>query len=96
MFTAIESATAPEITDCVIVTDAVSPALMEADVADRVNVSELATVVDDDGPEARTPSPNAATTTSAMRLKVNFVICFLSIVVLKTFLSTAGEVNIAS
>jgi hypothetical protein len=54
-------------------------------------VSELAVITADDGPEAITPRPNAVTTTSARRLKVNFVISFLSIVVLKTFLNTAGK-----
>jgi len=40
----------------------------------------------DEGPEAITPNPNAATTASAMRLKVVLLdICFLSIVVTKTF-----------
>jgi hypothetical protein len=38
------------------------------------------------GAKDRTPNPNAATTTSAMRLKVVFVdILFLSVVVMKTF-----------
>ena len=37
------------------------------------------------------PKPNAATTASAIRLKVIFDISFLSIVVPKTFLTTAGK-----
>jgi len=38
------------------------------------------------------PSPKADTTTSAMRLKIVFVdICFLSLVVKKTFSFTAGK-----
>jgi hypothetical protein len=44
----------------------------------------------DDGTVERTPKPNAATVTSAMRLKVVFVdICFLSIVDLRTIRSSA-------
>jgi hypothetical protein len=42
------------------------------------------------GTEDRTPSPSAATATSAMRLKFVVVdICFLSIVVSKYFLEAA-------
>jgi hypothetical protein len=38
------------------------------------------------------PKPNAATVASAIRFKVVFVdICFLSLVVKKTFFSTAGK-----
>jgi hypothetical protein len=38
------------------------------------------------------PKPKAETATSAMRLRVVFVdICFLSLVVEKTFFSTAGK-----
>jgi hypothetical protein len=61
-------------------------------VADEiVSVSDEATIVELDGPEDASPSPNAVTTTSAMRLKVNFVIIFLSLVVTKTFFVTAGK-----
>jgi len=50
----------------------------------RVNVSDETTA--DEGATERTPRPNAATATSAMRLKVVFVdILFLSVVVMKTF-----------
>jgi len=80
----------------VTVTDAVSPAAIVDEVADTVNVSELAVITAEDGPEERTPSPNAVTTTSARRLKVNFVISFLSLVVLKTFLSTAGRERLSA
>jgi hypothetical protein len=62
----------------VIVTEAVSPTPIEAVVADNVRVSELAVIVADEGPEARTPAPNAVTTTSARRLNVSFDISFLS------------------
>jgi predicted pyridoxine 5'-phosphate oxidase superfamily flavin-nucleotide-binding protein len=75
----------------VIVTDAVSPAAIVAVVADIVKVSVLATTVDEDGPEDRTPSPSVATTTSAKRLKLSFDIIFLSLVVTKTFFVTAGK-----
>jgi hypothetical protein len=68
----------------VTLTVAVSPTLMEASDAAIVNV--VAATVAVDGPEAITPRPNAATTASAIRLKFVFVdICFLSIVVMKTF-----------
>jgi len=83
----IESAAAAAINDCVTVTEAVSPADIAAEVADTVKVSELATIEPaDEGATERTPRPNAATATSAMRLKVVFVdILFLSVVVMKTF-----------
>ena len=46
----------------------------------------------DDGATERTPRPNAATATSAMRLNVVFVdICFLSIVELRTIRGSALE-----
>ena len=82
----IESAAAAAINDCVTVTEAVSPAEIADEVADTVKVSELATIAADEGATERTPRPNAATATSAMRLKVVFVdILFLSVVVMKTF-----------
>jgi len=44
------------------------------------------------GTEERTPRPNAATATSAMRLKFVVVdICFLSLVVTRNFLVTASR-----
>ena len=65
---------------------AVSPIATDAEVADKVSVSSPAFTAADDGATERTPSPNAATATSAMRLKVVFVdILFLSVVVMKTF-----------
>jgi hypothetical protein len=73
------------------VTDAVSPAAIVAVDADNVNVSDDAVGAALDGPEATSPSPNAVTTTSAIRLKVNFVILFLSSVVKKTIFLTAGK-----
>jgi len=67
----------------VTVTVAVSARFIVAEVALRVKVSEIAAF---EGATERTPSPNAATATSAMRLKVVFVdILFLSVVVMKTF-----------
>jgi len=69
-----------EVDDSVVVCDAV--------VADKVRVSALD--VADEGTTDITPKPNAATVTSAMRLKVVFVdICFLSIVDLRTIRSSA-------
>jgi hypothetical protein len=79
------------------------PAVVESDL-DPVNVPVPAvtvTVNDDpavpennacDGAELSTPIPNAATATSAMRLKfVVFDICFLSIVVTRNFLVAASR-----
>jgi hypothetical protein len=64
---------------------AVSPAVIDAVEAARLIVAPACTSALD-GPEAITPRPNAATTASAIRLKFVFVdICFLSIVVMKTF-----------
>jgi len=69
----------------VIVTDAVSPWAAEPEAALRVSVGEFATYALE-GATARTPRPNDATATSAIRLKVVFVdILFLSVVVMKTF-----------
>ena len=54
------------------------------------SVSESALIVAVEGTTDITPKPNAATVTSAMRLKVVFVdICFLSIVDLRTIRSSA-------
>jgi hypothetical protein len=58
----------------VIVIEAVSPAEMVLVVAEAVNVSEDGTIVEFEGPADRNPNPNEVTTTSARRLKVNFVI----------------------
>jgi hypothetical protein len=67
---------------------AVSLVVCDAVDADRVNKSELITACD--GTEDKTPSPSAATATSATRLKFVVVdICFLSIVVSKYFLEAA-------
>jgi len=67
---------------------AVSPVLIAS--------AEASIVIDDDntvacdGATERTPRPNAATATSAMRLNVVFVdICFLSIVELRTIRGSA-------
>jgi len=74
------------IKELVIVTDAVSPTATDALDAERVKVSSVELIAADEGATERTPRPNAATATSAMRLKVVFVdILFLSVVVMKTF-----------
>jgi hypothetical protein len=66
----------------------VSAVVCDAVVADKVSKSWLITACD--GTELSTPRPNAATATSAMRLKFVVVdICFLSIVVSKYFLEAA-------
>jgi hypothetical protein len=55
-----------------------------------VTVTVAPATAADDGAVERTPKPNAATVTSAMRLKVVFVdICFLSIVDLRTIRRSA-------
>jgi hypothetical protein len=55
-----------------------------------VNVTPETAAVD--GTEERTPRPNAATATSAMRLKFVVVdICFLSLVVTRNFLVAASR-----
>ncbi len=55
-------------------------------------VTVTADTVADEGATERTPRPNAATATSAMRLNVVFVdICFLSIVELRTIRGSALE-----
>jgi hypothetical protein len=57
---------------------------------DSVTASEL--IVACDGTELSTPRPNAATATSAMRLKFVVVdICFLSIVVTEYFSVAASR-----
>jgi len=72
------------------VTDAVSPTTAVADEALNVNVSSnalatgLETVVN-------IPKVKAEITASEIRLKINFDISFLSRVVFKTFLNTAGK-----
>jgi hypothetical protein len=91
-----ESPDAAPIALAEIVTEAVSPAEIVADVADNVNVSPDGVNVAEEGPEERTPSPSVETTTSAIRLKISFDIIFLSFVVKKTFFFTAGEVCFAS
>jgi len=55
-----------------------------------VTVTSVALIAADEGATEKTPRPNAATATSAMRLKVVFVdILFLSVVVKRTFLLAA-------
>ena len=72
------------------VTVAVSPTYTEAVVALKVKVASTGAACD--GPEERKPKLKAATTVRATRLKIVFlVIFFLSIVVPKTFLGTAGR-----
>jgi hypothetical protein len=86
----IESAFAPK-NDTVTTADVavyVSAFVCDAVAEDRVTLSEL--IIACDGTELSTPRPNAATATSAMRLKFVVVdICFLSIVVSKYFLEAA-------
>jgi len=68
----------------VAVTVTESPTLIAVD--DAVTVNASSDTVANEGATERTPRPNAATATSAMRLKVVFVdILFLSVVVMKTF-----------
>jgi hypothetical protein len=63
---------------CESVTDAAAPGTAEAVRVEAVNVSACGTAVE--GTTESIPKPNAATATSATRLKVVFVdICFLSI-----------------
>jgi hypothetical protein len=70
----------------VIVTEAVSPIATDALAAESVRVSSVALIAAEEGATERTPRPNAATATSAIRLKVVFVdICFLSVVDIETF-----------
>jgi hypothetical protein len=73
---------------------AVSPAVTVEDfvaAASMVNVAAIGVACD--GIVDNRPMPNAATTASAMRLKLVdlLVIYFLSLVVFKTILNTAGE-----
>jgi hypothetical protein len=61
-------------------------------VAPAVVVNVTAETAADDGIAERTPKPNAATATSAMRLKFVVVdICFLSLVVTRNFLVAASR-----
>ena len=73
----------------------VSLSFIEAVADEMVRVSaEVAAV---EGTTDITPNPNAATVTSAMRLKVVFVdICFLSIVDPRNFRSSAWASNALS
>ena len=75
----------------------IEPAVVESDLA-FVAVPATTVIVGAefitafDGTELRTPIPNAATATSAMRLKFVFVdICFLSLVVTRNFLVAASR-----
>jgi hypothetical protein len=89
--TAIESPAAPAIKLVETVTVADSPADIAEVVADNVKVSEEATMAAFAGIHDINPSPRVETTTSAIRLKVNFDIYSLSIVVFETFSNTAGK-----
>jgi hypothetical protein len=61
-------------------------------VADPSEILLGVTRVAFEGATVNMPNPNAETATSAMRLRVVFVdICFLSLVVKKTFFFTAGK-----
>jgi len=63
---------------------AVSPAVIAAVPEEILNVAPV-WIAAFDGPEANTPNPSAATTASAIRLKLVLLdICFLSIVVTRT------------
>ena len=71
-----------------VVVSPCAPVVTEAEPVPVVSVGTPAAA--DEGATERTPRPNAATATSAMRLKVVFVdICFLSIVELRTIRSSA-------
>jgi hypothetical protein len=98
VITFTDSSIASDVKFTVAVMVPVSPGVTASVLAlnEIVEVAALRTA--DDVPVERTPNPNAATTTSAIRLKLIdlLVICFLSIVVLETFSSTAGEANLAS
>jgi len=77
-----DSNLAVEVKLTVKVTETVSPGAAVAEVALKANVGESVAELSKatEGPVERTPNPNAATTASAMRLKVVdlLVICFLS------------------
>jgi hypothetical protein len=68
----------------VIVVEAVS--VIAPDAVAELNVNVGVPTYACEGATERTPRPNAATATSAIRLKVVFVdICFLSVVDIETF-----------
>ena len=79
---------------------AVSPAVIVDAFVEAASIVKLAAigVACADVPEESKPNPSAATTASAIRLKLIdwLVICFLSYVAFKTFLKAAGEENFAS
>jgi hypothetical protein len=80
----LESVFADEVQVFVTVRVTESPGLIDVALADTVKVSSVTAA--DEGATERTPRPNAATATSAIRLKVVFVdILFLSVVVKRTF-----------
>jgi hypothetical protein len=81
----------------VAVTVTVSPGAAVAVLALNDRVVEGVLRIAFDGPDDRTPNPNAATKASATRLNDIdlLVICFLSIVVLETFSNTAGKETLA-
>jgi len=73
-----------------VTTEVVATPTVVDDVATDNVVESADGAADAGATDVRTPSPNAATATSAMRLKVVFVdICFLSIVDLENFPSSA-------
>jgi len=79
------------ISDALMVTEAVSPAAIVAEVAEIVKVSLEAVGVAEEGPEPNKPIPNAATVKSAMRLNVSFDIYFLSLVDPENFPRSAWQ-----
>ena len=86
--TVSESVDAPKTAEAAIEIVAVSEVVIAAVVAEGVRVTEIGSACD--GTTDRTPRPNAATATSAMRLNVVFVdICFLSIVDPRTIRGSA-------
>jgi hypothetical protein len=79
----------PKIPDVVTVVEALVPIFTEELAAESAEVKPAGASAFD-GAVASTPKPNAATVTSAMRLKVVFVdICFLSIVDSRTIPDSA-------
>jgi hypothetical protein len=74
----------------VVLSDSARVGAVAGAVAVAVRLLDITTACD--GTELRTPRPKEATATSAMRLKFVFVdICFLSIVVTRTFLVAASR-----
>jgi hypothetical protein len=69
--------------------EAESPLIAVSVAASMARVRVVVNAVD--GAVESTPTPNAITTASDRRLKIVFDICFLSIVVARNFLVTAGK-----